>query len=43
MATRSLSDVYILMRNNAIVNKNIFHDNMVIRNFFKYTVFFKMN
>lgn len=27
MATRSLTDIYFLMRNNAITNKNIFHDN----------------
>lgn len=27
MAFRSLTDVYILMRNNVIANKNIFHDN----------------
>jgi hypothetical protein len=30
MAFRSLTDVYILMRNNVIANKNIFHDNQVI-------------
>lgn len=29
MATRSLTDVYFLMRNNAIANKNLFHDNSV--------------
>lgn len=29
MATRTLTDVYVLMRNNAIANKNIFHDNNV--------------
>lgn len=27
MASRSLTDVYFLMRNNAITNKSIFHDN----------------
>lgn len=27
MATRSLTDVYFLMRNNAIANKNVFQDN----------------
>lgn len=27
MATRNLTDDYFLMRNNAIANKNIFHDN----------------
>lgn len=27
MVSRSLTDIYFLMRNNAIANKNIFHDN----------------
>lgn len=29
MAFRSLTDVYILMRNNAITNKSVFNDNQV--------------
>ena len=30
MAFRNLTDVYMLMRNNAIGNKNMFHDNQVL-------------
>ena len=30
MVSRSLTDIYFLMRNNAIANKNIFHDNSVM-------------
>jgi hypothetical protein len=39
MATRSLTDVYFLMRNNAIANKNVFQDNSVSVNEYTFCVY----